>query len=96
MRFAILTNAFPPDGRGGAERTAFMQADALACLGHDVRVWAPDKGAGSRGSHPGDEHAHVSLSGLSASLLLMDAVQGRVDNVTALARPTVPTRLPAR
>lgn len=58
MRFAILTNAFPPDGRGGAERTAFMQADALACLGHEVRVWAPDKGAGSRGSHPGEEHAH--------------------------------------
>jgi glycosyltransferase involved in cell wall biosynthesis len=58
MRFAILTNAFPPDGQGGAERSAFLQADALACLGHDVRVWAPDKGVGSRGVASGIEQTH--------------------------------------
>lgn len=55
MRFAILTNAFPPDGQGGAERSAFLQADALACLGHEVRVWAPEKGVGSRGVTSGIE-----------------------------------------
>jgi glycosyltransferase involved in cell wall biosynthesis len=53
MRFAILSNAFPPDGRGGAERTAFMQADALACLGHDVRIWVPEKGLGGRSAQTG-------------------------------------------
>jgi hypothetical protein len=55
---------------------------------------------GQRLQLPGEDEAHVSLSGLSAALLLMDAVQGRVDNVTALARPgkgaasEVPPRLP--
>ncbi|QQZ39709.1 DUF1176 domain-containing protein [Pseudomonas sp. SK3(2021)] len=51
----------------------------------------------------GDDEARVPLSGLSAALLLMDAVQGRVDGVTALWRPgqrpasEVPARpLPAR
>lgn len=53
MRFAILTNSFPPDSRGGAERTAFMQADALACLGHDVRIWVPEKSVGGRGPQAG-------------------------------------------
>jgi glycosyltransferase involved in cell wall biosynthesis len=41
MRIAILTNAFPPDGRGGAERIAWLQAEGLASRGHEVRVWAP-------------------------------------------------------
>lgn len=55
---------------------------------------------GQRLQLPGEDEAHVSLSGLSAALLLMDAVQGRVDNVTALAKPgkgaasDVPPRLP--
>lgn len=48
MRFAILSNSFPPDGRGGAEQIAFLQADALACLGHDVRVWVPKKAEAGR------------------------------------------------
>ncbi|HWQ99264.1 MAG TPA: glycosyltransferase, partial [Candidatus Methylomirabilis sp.] len=41
MRIAILTNAFPPDGRGGAERIAYMQADGFGVFGHEVRVYAP-------------------------------------------------------
>ncbi len=41
MKIAILTNAFPPDGLGGAERIAWFQAEMLAFRGHDVRVWAP-------------------------------------------------------
>ncbi|KAA8553867.1 MULTISPECIES: DUF1176 domain-containing protein [Pseudomonas] len=65
-----------------------------------ARRWLQRLRNGQRLQLPGDEQAHVSLSGLSASLLLMDAVQGRVDNVTALARPgkaparEVPPRLP--
>ncbi|WP_095184739.1 DUF1176 domain-containing protein [Pseudomonas sp. Irchel 3H9] len=65
-----------------------------------ARRWLQRLRNGQRLQLPGDEQAHVSLSGLSASLLLMDAVQGRVDNVTALARPgkgaasAVPARLP--
>lgn len=35
----------------------------------------------------GEDEAVVSLRGLSAALLLMDSVQGRVDGVTALYRP---------
>ncbi|MFA5129351.1 MAG: glycosyltransferase family 4 protein [Patescibacteria group bacterium] len=41
MRIAILTNTFPPDGRGGAERIAWIQAKHLAALGHSVHVWKP-------------------------------------------------------
>jgi glycosyltransferase involved in cell wall biosynthesis len=41
MRIAILSNAFPPDGRGGAERIAALQADVLFERGHEVAVWAP-------------------------------------------------------
>lgn len=41
MRIAILTNTFPPDGRGGAERIAWIQASRLASLGHTVKVWKP-------------------------------------------------------
>jgi glycosyltransferase involved in cell wall biosynthesis len=40
MRVAILSNTFPPDGRGGAERIAALQADALVARGHEVQVWA--------------------------------------------------------
>ncbi|OIN46265.1 hypothetical protein BLL37_15480 [Pseudomonas azotoformans] len=66
-----------------------------------ARRWLQRLRNGQRLQLPGDEQAHVSLSGLSAALLLMDAVQGRVDNVTALARPgkgaasEVPPRVPA-
>ncbi|KAB0569027.1 DUF1176 domain-containing protein [Pseudomonas palleroniana] len=65
-----------------------------------ARLWLQRLRNGQRLQVPGDESAHVSLSGLSASLLLMDAVQGRLDTVTALARPgkgaasEVPARLP--
>ncbi|WHT78647.1 DUF1176 domain-containing protein [Pseudomonas rhodesiae] len=65
-----------------------------------ARRWLQRLRDGQRLQLPDDVDAHVSLSGLSASLLLMDAVQGRVDNVTALARPgkgaasAVPARLP--
>lgn len=52
-----------------------------------ARRWLQRLRNGQRLQLPGDEAAHVSLSGLSASLLLMDAVQGRLDNVTALSRP---------
>lgn len=51
MRIAILTNAFPPDGRGGAERIAWLQATGLASEGHEVRIWAPD-GTGGTASQP--------------------------------------------
>lgn len=50
-----------------------------------ARRWVQRLRNGQRVQLPGDEQAHVLLSGLSASLLLMDSVQGRVDNVTALA-----------
>jgi glycosyltransferase involved in cell wall biosynthesis len=41
MRIAILTNAFPPDARGGAGRIAGIYADLLKRRGHVVRVWGP-------------------------------------------------------
>ena len=41
MRVAILTNAFPPDARGGAGRIAFEQAKLLRTAGCEVRVWRP-------------------------------------------------------
>ncbi len=65
-----------------------------------ARRWLQALRDGKRLELPDDKDAHVSLSGLSASLLLIDAVQGRVDNLTALARPgkgaasAVPARLP--
>lgn len=63
-----------------------------------ARRWLQRLRNGQRLQLPGDENAKVSLSGLSASLLLMDAVQGRVDNVTALARPgkAAASEVPAR
>ncbi|WP_460069397.1 DUF1176 domain-containing protein [Pseudomonas sp. H2_E05] len=65
-----------------------------------ARRWLQALRDGKRLELPDDKDAHVSLSGLSASLLLIDAVQGRVDNLTALARQgkgaasAVPARLP--
>ncbi|ROM34034.1 hypothetical protein BK648_25115 [Pseudomonas poae] len=65
-----------------------------------ARLWLQRLRNGQRLQVPGDKSAQVSLQGLSASLLLMDAVQGRLDNVTALARPgkgaasEVPARMP--
>lgn len=47
MRIAILSNSFPPDGRGGAEMIAALQADVLFERGNEVAVWAP----GSRNEH---------------------------------------------
>ncbi len=40
MRIAILSNTFPPDGKGGAERIAALHAEGLRQAGHDVRVWS--------------------------------------------------------
>lgn len=42
MRIAILTNAYPPESRGGAGRMAFEQTRLLQEAGHEVRVWRPD------------------------------------------------------
>ncbi|KTC44191.1 hypothetical protein AO262_25220 [Pseudomonas fluorescens ABAC62] len=71
------------DDQGGApDVQSYGVIDEVA-----ARRWLQHLRNGLRLQLPGDEQAHVSLSGLSASLLLMDAVQGRVDNVTALARP---------
>jgi glycosyltransferase involved in cell wall biosynthesis len=48
MKIAILTNAYPPDGRGGAERIALLQAEGLASRGHEVAIWVSDNGTGDR------------------------------------------------
>jgi glycosyltransferase involved in cell wall biosynthesis len=39
MRIAILTNAYPPDARGGAGRIAGLYGEELQRRGHEVRVW---------------------------------------------------------
>lgn len=39
MRIAILTNAYPPEARGGAGQVAWLQVEGLRARGHDVRVW---------------------------------------------------------
>lgn len=39
MRLAIVTNAYPPDARGGAGQIAWLQAEGLRARGHEVRVW---------------------------------------------------------
>lgn len=57
MRIAILSNAFPPDGRGGAERIAALQADVLFERGNEVAVWAPGEKVGSRKSEVGSSDA---------------------------------------
>lgn len=41
MRIALLTNAFPPDIRGGAGRIAGWHANILAAAGHEVIVEHP-------------------------------------------------------
>lgn len=41
MRIAVLTNAFPPDARGGAGRIAGMYVELLKRHGYEVRVWGP-------------------------------------------------------
>lgn len=41
MRVAILTNAFPPESRGGAGRIASEQDRLLRSAGCEVRVWRP-------------------------------------------------------
>ncbi|MFA6429712.1 MAG: glycosyltransferase [Patescibacteria group bacterium] len=41
MRIAILTNAFPPEAKGGAGQIAALQVDVLRSAGHEVRVWHP-------------------------------------------------------
>lgn len=38
MRLLLVSNGFPPVGRGGAETVAYGQARGLADLGHDVHV----------------------------------------------------------
>lgn len=38
MRIAILTDGFPPQGKGGAEQIAFQHAQFLAATGHEVVV----------------------------------------------------------
>jgi len=43
MRIAVVSNAFPPDARGGAGRIAGVYADLLAQHGHEVRVWGPTR-----------------------------------------------------
>lgn len=39
MRLAILTNAYPPDARGGAGQIAWLQVEGLRARGHEVQVW---------------------------------------------------------
>jgi glycosyltransferase involved in cell wall biosynthesis len=62
MRIAILTNTFPPDGRGGAEKIAWLQATGLASKKHDVRVWSPTSGQNTttHNLQPTTQHVEVS------------------------------------
>jgi glycosyltransferase involved in cell wall biosynthesis len=46
MRIAILSNTFPPDNHGGAERVAALQAELLSST-HEVRVWAAGTESGN-------------------------------------------------
>lgn len=41
MRIAVLTNAYPPTGKGGAAAIAEAQVDMLRHRGFEVRVWNP-------------------------------------------------------
>lgn len=41
MRIALLTNAFPPNMRGGGGRIASWHEEILTAAGHDVRVFCP-------------------------------------------------------
>jgi len=40
MRVAVLTNAYPPQARGGAGRIAALQVELFQAAGHEVRVWS--------------------------------------------------------
>ncbi len=42
MRIVILTNAYPPEMKGGAGRIAALQVGMLEAAGHEVRVWRPE------------------------------------------------------
>lgn len=42
MRIAVLTNAYPPEMKGGAGRMAELQVAMLEAAGHEVRVWHPE------------------------------------------------------
>jgi glycosyltransferase involved in cell wall biosynthesis len=44
MRIAVLTNAYPPQARGGAGRIAALQVELLRRQGHEVRVWTTSLG----------------------------------------------------
>lgn len=63
-----------------------------------VRQWLEQLRNGQELKLPGNEEARVPLDGLSAALLLMDSVQGRVGGVTALWRPgpRLASEVPAR
>lgn len=39
MRIAVLTNAYPPEARGGAGHIAYTYTRAFEARGHEVRVW---------------------------------------------------------
>lgn len=76
MRIAILSNTFPPDNKGGAERIAALQAEGLRRAGHDVRVW-------SLRDVPSKNLAKTSLLGRLWFHLVTDA-KPRTDIVNAI------------
>ena len=67
-------------------RDAHLQSYAVI-MEDDGRKWLQQLRNAQLLQMAGEEQASVSLSGLSAALLLMDSVQGRLDGVTALMRP---------
>jgi len=72
-----------PEKKGGqTEVTRYEIADPAR-----ARQWLERLRNGEELRLMGNDEAWVSLRGLSAALLLMDSVQGRVDGVTALWRP---------
>ncbi|OLF53634.1 DUF1176 domain-containing protein [Pseudomonas chlororaphis] len=75
--------ALLPEKKGArAEASRYEIADPAR-----ARQWLERLRNGSELRLVGNDEAWVSLRGLSAALLLMDSVQGRVDGVTALWRP---------
>ncbi len=44
MRIAVLSNAYPPEMRGGAGRIAETYTKALEARGHEMRVWRAGEG----------------------------------------------------
>lgn len=67
MRIAILSNAFPPDGKGGAERIAALQADVLYERGHEIAVWAPESDASRSEQSEQSEESSDSIHRFSSS-----------------------------